>query len=606
MYNAKEEIAEELEKFFGIDVSLNDIEIPEPEHGDFAYPAMKAAAELGRNPRELAEEAVEALEEKLDVDRIEVAGPGYVNFYLDRSKFVKNILEHTRDLGFDSREEKVVVEHTSPNPNKPLHMGTMRCAVLGDTIARISDFLGYDVEVQDYINDLGRQSARSVYAYRNFFEELPEEDRSKKADFWVGQLYSKAGQHIEENPSEEEKVSEIIQEIEKGGNDTAELKDELVGKSLRGQLETAYRSNVFYDLLIFEKDVVASDLLDKAMDKLKRLDEVYEVEEGEDKGCLVINLSKFESELGEMKKPYKILLRSDGTATYTAKDIAFTMWKFGLLNHEFGYKKFDEQPSGDCLWSTGGEEEKSFGDAGKVINVVGAPQKFPMKVIKYSLKALGYEEAAEKFSHMHFKFVYLPGKVAYSGRKGNWVGKHGDAVLEKARELALEEIQDRYDFDEDKEEEIAEKVGTAAVRYFLLKYTREKDIDFSFEKALDWEGDSGPYLLYSVARAYGIEEKADVEPEFTRYEHEVEYELAREIERFESVVERSFEAEEPAKLCYYLKEMAETFNSFYHKCPVKGADDEALASSRMALVHGYINVMEEGLSLLGIESLEEM
>jgi arginyl-tRNA synthetase len=605
MEQLKQRLASALEENLGVEVTEDDIERPEPEHGDFAYPVMKAAAEIGGNPREIAQETAEDIE--LDfVVKTEAAGPGYLNFYLDREQYAGEVLQDAGDAGEEDRDEKVVVEHTSPNPNKPLHMGTMRTAILGDTVARTAKKLGYDVEVQDYINDLGRQTARTIYAYQNFLDTLSEEEKQEKSDFWIGLLYSEAGQYIEDNPEEEEKVQEIIRDVEEGDNDNFEMMKDLVSKSVKGQLETAYRTNIFYDLLPMERHVMDSNLLEECMDQLRDLDRVYEVEDGEDEGCVVIELSDYEDQLGGMKKPYKILFRSDGTATYTAKDIAFTMWKFGLLDSSFGYEEFEEQPNGQTLWTTGGDQKKEFGDADKVINVVGGEQAYVMDVIKYSLDALGYEEASENFHHMGFKFVYLPGKVSYSGRKGNWVGKHGDAVLERSEELALEEIQDRYDFSEEKEQEIAEKVAVAAVRYFIAKFTREKEIDFSFEKALDWEGDSGPYLLYSNARAHGILENTEAEPEFSTYEEEVEYELVRKLSEFENVLEESFETQEPAKIAHYLKELAEKFNSFYHSCPVNSAGSEELKQSRLALVEGYINVMEQGLKVMGITPLEEM
>ncbi len=608
MKELKQKLAEELSETLETEVEVNDIEVPEPEHGDFAYPAMRAASQIGKQPRELAEESAEELQEKeIDlVEKVEVAGPGYLNFYLDREELGADIIENVSNLKFKDKGEKVSVEHTSPNPNKPLHMGTMRTALLGDTISRIAEKIGYDVEVIDLINDLGRQSARTIYAYKNFLDELDDEDKQKKADFWIGLLYSKAGQYLEENPEDEEKVQQVIQDIEEGDNKNFELMEDLVSKSVHGQLETAYRSNVFYDLVTFERDIVASNLLNECVDKLRDLDRVYEIENGEDEGCIVIELSDYEDELGGLKKPYKILFRSDGTATYTAKDIALTMWKFGLLESNFEYKEFDQQPNSETLWSTGGDREKDFGDADHHINVVGEPQSYVMKILELSLEALGFEEEAENFSHMSFEFVYLPGKESYSGRKGNWVGKHADAVLDRAKDLALEEIQDRYDFSQEKEEEIAEKVAVAAVRYFILKFTRDKDINFSFEKALNWEGDSGPYLLYTVARAYGIKDKIDAETQFTTYEKDVEYELLRKMSEFEKVLEESFESQEPAKLTHYVKETAEKFNSFYHKCPVKDAETEELKKSRTAIIDTYLEVMEQGLELLGIEPLEEM
>lgn len=605
MEQLKQKLAEQLTEILGQKVEVQELEIPEPEYGDLAFPAMKVAARKEIEVTDLVEKIEKQLELP-EVKDVKLEGPGYINFYLDRAKIGQEILGKEVSKGKD-KDEKVIVEHTSPNPNKPLHMGTMRCAVLGDTLANMAQYLGYEVEVQDYINDLGRQSARTVYAHEHFKQELGEEDLEKKDDYWIGKLYSHAGTHLEENPGDEEKVQEVIQEIEEGDNKTSELKDEIVEKSLKGQLETAYNTNIFYDLIAYERDTVKSGLLDEAVSKLEKLDTVYKVDEGEDKGCIVIDLSEYEEQIGEMKKPYKILFRSDGTATYTAKDIALTMWKFGLIDSSFQYKKFDQQPNGETLWSTGGNKDKDFGAADQVINVIGAPQKYPMKVIKYSLKALGYEKEAENFSHCHFKFVYLPGKISYSGRKGNWVGKHGDAVLEKCKELALEEVDKRHEnLPEKVKQKIAGKVGVAAVRYFLLKFTREKDIDFSFDKALSWEGDSGPYLLYSTARAHGILDKTEVEPEFTGYKEDIEFELVRELDKFKHVVESGYNSQEPAKLIHYLKGLAEKFNSFYHKCPVKNAETERLAKSRTAITETYVETMEAGLELLGIEPLEEM
>ena len=599
----KKDLASELGKILELEVSEEDIERPEPEHGDFAYPTMKAAAEKGENPRQLAEKTADSFDMDGIVD-VKVAGPGYLNFYLEREKYSQEVIDTAGKVEKEN-ERKIIVEHTSPNPNKPLHMGTMRTALLGDSIARIAEKLGHEVEVQDYINDLGRQTARTLYAYRNFMDTLDDDTLEKKDDFWIGMLYSEAGQHLEENPEEEEKVQELIRKIEEGDPETVDLMDEVVDKSVKGQLATAHRSNVYYDILPMERHVMNSNLLEECMDQLHQLDRVYEVEEGEDEGCIVIELSDYEDQLGGMKKPYKILFRSDGTATYTAKDIAFTMWKFGLLDSNFTYEEFMEQPGDGTLWTTGGDTEREFGDADEVINVVGGEQSYVMDVIKYSLDALGHEEASENFHHMGFKYVYLPGKVSYSGRKGNWVGKHADAVLDRAEQLALEEIQDRYDFGEEREEEIADSVSVAAVRYFITKFTREKEIDFSFEKALDWEGDSGPYLLYSNARAHGILEESDMEPEFTVYEKDVEYELIRKLDEFGEVLKLSYSSREPAKVAHYLKELAEKFNSFYHSCPVTGAEEE-LQRSRLAVVDAYIEVMESGMELLGIEPLKEM
>lgn len=611
MNDIRRQIATAVADTLGTDPAAVEIEVPEnPEHGDYATnAAMRAAGDRGQQPRALAEEVADQLQDA-DIEGLEdvsVAGPGFINFRVDHGTLGAAIIDGVGDLP-EQDPEKIVVEHTSPNPNKPLHMGTMRCAILGDTIARIGSALGHEIEVQDLINDLGRQSASTVYAYQEFLDELEDEERAQKDDFWIGRLYSIAAEHLEEDEAESNRVDAVIQAIEDGDTELAALKDEIVEKSVTGQLQTAFRSNVFYDALIFERDIVGSDLYDNGLEMIKDLDRVRTVEDGEDEGCIVIDIEDFEEELGDLKKPYKILIRSDGTATYVAKDIALSLWKFGVVDTDMGFGEFLEQPNGEALWTSGGEQDRSFGDADRVINVIGAEQKYPQKIIKYSLDSMGFTDEAANFDHMHFKFVYLPGRVAYSGRKGNWVGKHGDAVLDRAHELAREEVEQRHDdLPEDEIEDIAEQVAIAAVRYFILKFTREKEIHFSFEKALDWEGDSGPYLLYSTARANSILRKSDrSDPDFGRVEADEAYALLRRLERFPQMVERAFEDQEPAKLATYLKRLSEDFNSFYHGCPVLDAGDDELVESRLALTRAFAGTMEQGLDLIGIQPLTQM
>ena len=618
MNSLKREITAELNSIMDTDVSL---EAPNnTEFGDYATPAaIQDANERGENPHEYAAEVVDQLptEEWDFLQSVDVAGQGYINFHLHREVLGEAVLNQIDDPDINDKDKKVVVEHTSPNPNKPLHMGTMRCAILGDSISRVAEYLGYDVEVQNYINDLGRQSATAIYAYKNFYDSLSEDEKERKADYWIGVLYAKAAQYLEENEEADEEVEEIIRDIEEGDNENHELMQEVVEKSLRGQIDTAHRTSIYYDLIEFEGDVVRSGLFKEAVDKLRDVDKVYEITEGEDEGCIVIDMQDYEEELGEMKKPYKILIRSDGTATYTAKDIALTLWKFGVIDSEFQYRKFDTRPDGEDYWATGGDQDLVFGNADSVINVIGRPQKFPMQVVESALRALDFEEQADNFNHLDFKFVYLTGdalseettadKVAYSGRKGNWMGKHGDAVLDQTNDLALEEIQTRYpEKDSEAAERIAEKVSVAAVRYFLLRFSRKKEIDFSFSKVLDWSGDSGPYMLYSVARAHGILEGLDVEPDCIELSEEAEIELLHQLDEFHEVVQHTYEIQEPSKLCHYLRSLAEVFNTFYHKCSVKDAETEAVKKSRAALTWGFITVMEEGLDLLGIETVEQL
>jgi Arginyl-tRNA synthetase len=223
MNDIKRKIIDSLEHKLEIGVDENDIEVPSAEYGDFAYPVMKAAGKKEENPRKLAEE----VKQKIDIDRvrkIEVAGPGYLNFFLNRESHASKVLNSNIKDGIERKDEKVIVEHTSPNPNKPLHMGTMRAAVLGDTIARLGDYSGYEIEVQNFMNDLGRQIAKITYGYENLMERISDDDRDKKDDFWIGLLYSETGNFIDQNPGEEEEVDKIIQKMEEAGNKYADLK----------------------------------------------------------------------------------------------------------------------------------------------------------------------------------------------------------------------------------------------------------------------------------------------------------------------------------------------------------------------------------------------
>lgn len=607
MKRVKQRLADQISTALDTNVEAQDIETPRIQHAGYAYPVMQEANKQGQKPMKLARRAASEIElQKLPhINSVKATAPGYLNFEVDWSSYGAE-LRGAAPLKPDEADEKVIVEHTSPNPNKPLHMGTMRCAVLGDSIARLADYSGFEVEVQNFMNDLGRQIAKVTYGHDHLVDRLSSEDKDNKDDFWIGLLYSETGTYIDQNLGKEDEIDNYIQRIEAGNTDEAELKDELVSKALKGQLQTAYRSNTFYDLLVFERSIVESGMFEEAMDKIRTLDTVYEVEDGEHEGCLVIDVSDQE-QLGDLQKPYKILQRSDGTAVYTAKDIALTMWKFGLLDSEFECEVFDRQPNGEKVWTSDGDTEKQFGDASQVINVVGTRQSYPMQVIKSSLDALGYEEEAKSFHHAGFKFVYLPGKVSYSGREGNWVGKHGDAVLDKCHELALSEVQDRHqDLGSEEQDEIAEKVAVAAVRYFLLRFNRDSDIDFSFEKALDWEGDSGPYLLYTAARAHGILEHVDEEPHFKHISALEEKKLLRQLGEQQTVAGSAYEARDPVKVAQYAKTLAEQFNTFYHECPVKQAPIEEIKQTRTAITQTYSEVFNQTLEILGIETTQKM
>lgn len=600
----------------GLDPSevIDNIEEPSnPEFGDYACTiAFELAKKERKSPQTIAKEIVEKIKigEDSIIKKIEVKGP-YINFFLDWSKLslsvINDILNKKEKYGaFDGKREKVVIEHTSANPNKPLHMGTARCAILGDITARLFKYCNYDVEVQNYIDDLGRQAALTVLGKIKKGDEVPFK-KEYKGDYYAGLLYIKGCEIADEYKDE---VNKIIKDIEEGKGEIAKIKEELLSQSVRGQLETAWRLNIFYDLLVWERDIVRSGLFSEALKKIMSTGFAKKLESGPDAGCIVVDMKQFENELGEMKKPYKIIVRSDGTATYVGKDIAYHMWKFGLFPFNFKYSKYAVQPNDNVLWSTGGGEEKeTFGNAEKIIDVVGFEQKHAMLVSYYAIKSLGFEEQFKNCHHLSFEHVWLPGE-RFSGRKGNWIGYHVDAVLDKAHKKAYEEILLRNaNLSEDEIHKIAEQIAVAAIRFYISKFDLDKKIIFDYDKALDFNGETGPYCQYACLRARKILEKTgyvEYPLKEAKFKNEEEIQLIKELSKFPAIIKRAVEKIVPDKIAKYTYLICSKFNEFYSKCHVLKEEDEEIRNSRIALVMAFKYIVETCLDILGIEVPEVM
>ena len=583
MYKEAEEI---LRSIVG-DMEIVFSDTPDSNLGDFSSTvAFVIAKKMKKNPKEVAEDIISRLKTKKMkyIKEIRNVGP-YINFFIDYDIFgydlLKNILNEKWEI--EEKKEKVIVEHTSTNPNKPLHMGHLRNAILGDTLARIFKFLKYNTEIQNYIDDLGIQVAETLWGYKNL-----RFDEGKKFDHLLGEIYVEV-EKIKDYRIEKE-IRALNKEMEESG-----ISREFVERCLKAQLKTLSDLNINYDVLIFESDLIRSKIFDEAYEKIRKSKDIVLEEEGENKGCLVMKLGNI---FPEMENPDKILIRSDGTATYTGKDVAYHLWKFGLVEKNMRYLKWNS------LYKSSTEgEAKNFGNGDIVINVIGVEQIYPQEAVKLSLELLGYKEKAENFYHLAYEHVSLP-EEKFSGRKGTWIGYTGDELLEEAFLKAKEEVESRRsDLPEKKKVEIAKAVASGAIRYNIIKYAPEKKITFRWKDALNLEGDSSPYIQYAHARCCSILKKAELSDFIPNFSDPEEKDLIKILYKFVIETEKACGLKRPHILTKYLNDLATVFNSFYNSLKVLGSEKEA---QRLTLVKATQIVLKEGLSLLGIEALEEM
>ncbi|MHA1409093.1 MAG: arginine--tRNA ligase [Candidatus Odinarchaeia archaeon] len=596
-------------------------EPPDNKLGDMATTiCFNLSKKLRKAPIEIAKEFIEGinLEKTPLIKKVEIAGAGYLNFFVNWLKFTELVLKTIENEQEEygslniGKNQKVIVEHTSANPTKPIHLGTLRTAVLGDITARLLKKAGFNVEVQNYMDDLGRQVAVLTWGYMNIKEKVPKKQEYKD-DFWLGLIYTEASKTIDENEQLEEEIRQILKKMEEGDNKYSELALKLVDMAVKGQLETTSRLNIFYDLLIWEKDIVQSGLFQEALTKMLKSPKVYKIEEGEDAGCIVIDMSSFGDIYKTLKKSYKILVRSDGISTYTGKDIAFQMWKFGLAKANLKFKVFGKQKNGELLWETNkdGETNERFGNADKVVNVIGYEQKFPQQVVYHALKIMGYEEAFKNSYHLSFQHVWLPEQIAFSGRKGTWIGFHSDAVLDKAVTLAYTEVDKRNpDMPKDIKKRIAEIIGVGAVKFYLAKYNPEKKIVINWKEAINFEGDSAPYIQYVIVRINSILKKTkekSIEADYSLLKDESEIDIIRHLSKFPSLIKYSSINYQYHLIPQYALQLSNKFNVFYHKLPVLKAKNRELRNARIQLIKNVKNVLKICLSdILGIDIPEKM
>lgn len=585
----------------------SSITVPKPSFGDLSSSVcFSLAKQQKKNPAQLATEIAKSIKQDSVIKSCQPAGP-YLNFTLTDSFVLNSCLEATSigkagsNLGMG---KKVLVEFPSVNPNKPWHIGHLRNALLGDAVARLLEFANYKVEREDYIDDLGLQVAQSLWGVLN----LPAKPEGK-FDQWLGHQYVEVAKRFEAKEIESD-VRRLLHEIEHGNGETAKKSREIVERCVKAQYQTSYNYGICHDVLVFESDIV-KNVFSEGLEKIKSSGAVVQETEGKNKGCLVAKLSG--AGFDNMESPDKVLIRSDGTATYTGKDVVFQLWKFGKLSGGFSYGEFEAQPDGRVAYKTDSFSSSSktmdFGGADMVINVIGMEQAYPQMVIRAILSKMGYGREAENSIHLSYEHATLP-EGRFSGRAGTWIGFSADELLEEGQKRALARIT--KDFAEGKKREIADAVALGAIRFAFLRVSPDKKIVFEWDKALSMEGDSAPYIMYCLARSKSILAKIgpghaprEFKPGLSYSLTSQERELARNVMLFEMAAQNAAAGFKPHSMADYALDLASSFNRFYATSRIAGTSGEEL-EARMAILLGSKAAIEKSLGLLGIPALDEM
>ena len=621
----------------------SEIEIsytPHQKMGDLAlaFP-FHLAKKMKRQPRELAQEIITHLPSLEGVERVEVAGPGYINFFLDRKRFFSLRLHSLGQASLSPEEEKIIIEHTNINPNKAAHIGHLRNACLGDTLGRCLRYKGENVEIQNYIDDTGVQVADVIFG----FMELEKKNLSQikqieeKFDYYCWNLYTHTSSYLESHPEAQKRKSEILKKIEEGINPEKEIAHYISRQIIIAHLKTMQRIGVSYDLLPCESSILHLKFWEKAFSLLKEKKAISLAEEGVNKGCWVM---KPESDA----EKEKIIVRSDGTVTYVGKDIAYQLWKFGLLEKDFYYKPFIKEDNKTIWISSSTPEGKppSFGKGSQVYNVIDSRQAYLQKIVVQGLKSLRYLAQAEKSIHFSYEMVALSPKslkelnlivsdedrekdfLEVSGRKG--LGVKADDLLDRLEEKALSEVEERNPgLPSELKKKIAHKISSGALRYFMLKFARNSLIVFDFEEALNFEGETGPYLQYTLVRINSIFRKLNEKEGFDEKDlqallssGEMAMEKLTESElsdfwnvvffasQFEEEVLHSIRALEFSHLAKYSFSLCQKFNSYYHVYSILAEKNKEVKRIRILTIYYIKEVLERALSLMGILQPELM
>ncbi|MBZ5598875.1 MAG: arginine--tRNA ligase [Acidobacteriia bacterium] len=627
------------------DLDLPRIVIEQPptvELGEYALPlAFELAKKLRKAPRKIAEEIVAGIGPIEGFEKLELAGAGYINARVKRADLAAALAEDAKPP-VQLPEGKVLVEHSSINPNKAAHIGHLRNAILGDTFVRLLQFAGREVDVQNYIDNTGVQVADVIVGFLHLEKksraEIEELVRAPRFDYYCWDLYARVSQWYEQDKQNLQARTETLHAVEAGGNETASVADLVSTAVLRRHLETMDRLDIEYDFLPRESEILHLHFWDAAFTKLKAGGVLFLETKGKNKGCWVMRRAGAVStadtaELAE--EDQKVIVRSNGTVGYVGKDIAYHMWKFGLLGRDFGYRKFYRYPNGHDCWvstGTGALDHPHFGDVSEIYNVIDARQAEAQNTVIEALRGLGYNEAADHYTHFSYEMVALTPRCAaelgyelsdddkarawieVSGRKG--FGVKADDLIDTLIASAKKEVDARHAQLSDAERlQISTQIAVGALRYFMLKFTKSSVIAFDFKEALSFEGETGPYAQYAVVRATNIFRKGGLDPgggdaasvstaEFERYfsgetGNEI-WELWLTASKTSYIIDQCIATAEPAYLAKHAFQLAQLFNTFYHRYPILAEADEGRKKFLLATVAVVRRELVRALAVMGI------
>jgi arginyl-tRNA synthetase len=621
---------------------------PKVELGDFAIPMFPFAKPLRAAPLKIAEAIRAEIGPIEGIAGMQVAPPGYLNVRIDRA-WMAAALGAEQKPPTDIPAGKILVEHTSINPNKAAHIGHLRNAILGDTFVRLLRFAGREVDVQNYIDNTGVQVADVVVGFTHIEKksraEIEALARQPRFDYYCWDLYARVSQWYAEDKENLQARRETLHAIEDATSETSAIAELISTAVLRRHLETMDRLDIEYDFLPRESEILHLHFWDAAFTKLKEAGVLTSENQGKNKGCWIMRRAGTTSNTEDTvetskisEEDQKVIVRSNGTVGYVGKDIAYHMWKFGLLGRDFAYRKFYRYPNEHDCWISamqGENDHPHFGNVAEIYNVIDARQSEAQNTVIEALRGLGHNEAADHYTHFSYEMVALTPRSAeelgyklseeeqkrsyieVSGRRG--FGVKADDLLDALRHAAGKEIFNRHPTLPNTERiDTAKQIAIGALRYFMLKFTKQSLIAFDTADALSFEGETGPYLQYAVVRATSIFKKAAIDPDsffgdlagsvsaegfvkFLTGESADEFwELWQAAAKTSYIVNQCIATTEPAYLAKHAFQLAQLFSAFYHRHPILSETDENRKRFLLATVAVVRRELTRILEVMGI------
>jgi arginyl-tRNA synthetase len=625
---------------FGLET---EVVLEQPRQSGFGEIAFPAAFQLARTlrqaPRRIAEQLLSGIGEQAGVAAFEIAGNGYINVRFDRGAYAAALMKAATE-DESAAAGKIVVEHTNINPNKAAHIGHLRNAILGDTFVRMLRFTGEQVEVQNYIDNTGVQVADVVAAFRHLESKRPTDiaaliaDEKVRFDYLCWDLYARISQHYKDQPDSLAWRGETLHAIEAGEGELAELGRLVADAIVNAHLATMLRLNIQYDVLPRESEILHLKFWASAFELLKERKAIFLEREGKNAGCWVMPATAFRSE-GDANEDSKVIVRSNGTVTYVGKDIAYQLWKFGLLGKDFYYRPLMRYADGKEVWVSSSAPQPrpapAFGRASAVYNVIDTRQSYLQDVVMAGLRALGFDAQAEQSTHFSYEMVALSPRccaelgiglaeedarkpyVEVSGRKG--LGVKADDLMDKLVASALHEVVSRHpENNRASQLAVATEIAMGALRFFMLRYTRNTVIAFDFQEALSFEGETGPYVQYAAVRArrilFKLEQRGETLPDFAavldegalgrQLADEDAWQVLLAASKLDSAIERAISAGEPAHVARYAFQLAQEFSNFYQRFKVLDEPDPERRVFLLWMTSFFGDQIERALAVLGI------